>query len=298
MPLDGSQTAEMILKQLEPLLKCCNDDVYVLTAVKTRTTATLYPQPGVSMGVPCEEDEQEARAYGARIVSLLEEMGASARALIGPAPAAACILETVEREDISLIAMGSHGHSTQSRFAMGSVTEKVMRATIAPLLLVRSFEFDGPKASIEQDPLSFKSALVPVDGSGLALEVVDHLAPIAKHFGSKVTVIHFVTDHAGEDDMKEADSYLETARAAFAAAGIEVDKVVERGDAAAGILDYCDAQGIDLVAMTTNGRSGPSRWMFGSVAEKVVHAGNTAMLVVRKGSAEEAAELRRERDPG
>ncbi len=291
MPLDGSQTAEAILKQLDPLLKCCNDEVIVLTAVKTGISASFYPQPGVSMGVPCEQDERAARQYGAKIVGLLESMGVKARALIGPAPAASCILETIEREDICLVTMGSHGHSTQSRFAMGSVTEKVMRATIAPLLLLRSFESDGKEASIEQDPLEFKKVLVPVGGSALALEVVGHLAPVAKHFGSAVTAIHFVSNSA---DEAGADSCLAAAQAAFAAVGIEANKVVGRGDPAAGILDHCDAEGIDLVAMTTNGRSGPSRWMFGSVAEKVVHAGNTAMLVVRKGSSEEAAEIRRD----
>ncbi len=46
-------------------------------------------------------------------------------------------------------------------------------------------------------------------------------------------------------------------------------------------LEYAGANAIDLIAMSTHGRSGIGRWVFGSVTDKVLHAGDTAVLVVR-----------------
>ena len=46
------------------------------------------------------------------------------------------------------------------------------------------------------------------------------------------------------------------------------------------IIDYAKANDIDLIAMSTHGRSGIGRWVFGSVTDKVLHAGDTPVLVV------------------
>ena len=49
------------------------------------------------------------------------------------------------------------------------------------------------------------------------------------------------------------------------------------------ILDFAELNSVDLIAMSTHGRSGINRWVFGSVTEKVLYAGDTAVLVVRPG---------------
>jgi nucleotide-binding universal stress UspA family protein len=53
------------------------------------------------------------------------------------------------------------------------------------------------------------------------------------------------------------------------------------GSAANHIIDFAEANDIGLIAMSTHGRSGIGRWIFGSVTDKVLHAGHTALLVVR-----------------
>ena len=51
--------------------------------------------------------------------------------------------------------------------------------------------------------------------------------------------------------------------------------------AANAILDYADHNGVDLIAMSTHGRSGIGRWLMGSVADKVVHGAKMPVLLVR-----------------
>jgi nucleotide-binding universal stress UspA family protein len=53
------------------------------------------------------------------------------------------------------------------------------------------------------------------------------------------------------------------------------------GTAAEAIINFADQTNASLVAMTTHGRSGVSRWALGSVAERVLRAGNTPLLLVR-----------------
>ncbi len=61
--------------------------------------------------------------------------------------------------------------------------------------------------------------------------------------------------------------------------GLNVSSIVIQGRPADAILDYAEKNGIDLIVMSTHGRSGPSRWAFGSVADKVVRSSIVPVLV-------------------
>ncbi|MFA4836072.1 MAG: universal stress protein, partial [Dehalococcoidia bacterium] len=75
--------------------------------------------------------------------------------------------------------------------------------------------------------------------------------------------------------------YLEKAGERLKAKGISTKFGVTVGDPAEEIINLADKTGADLVAMSTHGRSGIARWALGSVADKVLHAGNTPLLLVR-----------------
>jgi nucleotide-binding universal stress UspA family protein len=63
--------------------------------------------------------------------------------------------------------------------------------------------------------------------------------------------------------------------------GINARTEVAVGAAADEIIRFADEIQADIVAMSTHGRSGISRWAFGSTADKVLHAGNIPVLLVR-----------------
>ena len=65
--------------------------------------------------------------------------------------------------------------------------------------------------------------------------------------------------------------------------GIDTKYVVieSQGDVAEEINKFTDQNYIDLVVMATHGRSGPRRWILGSVANKIVHEGNTPVMLIR-----------------
>ena len=61
--------------------------------------------------------------------------------------------------------------------------------------------------------------------------------------------------------------------------GVTTKSVTIEGKPAEAIVDYAEKNGIDLIVMSTHGRSGPSRWALGSVADKVIRSSTVAVLI-------------------
>jgi nucleotide-binding universal stress UspA family protein len=145
----------------------------------------------------------------------------------------------------------------------------------------------------------YRHILVPLDGSELAEQVLPHVHALAANEGTtRITLLRAVppifttsVDYSGmlattaadalETLEDEAREYLERIAAQFRAEGYNVLVEVSAMPAAEAILDYADSQHADLIAIATHGRSGISRWVFGSVTQKVVQAAPVPVLVMR-----------------
>jgi nucleotide-binding universal stress UspA family protein len=151
----------------------------------------------------------------------------------------------------------------------------------------------------------YQHILVPLDGSPLAeLALADAFA-IAELSQAEVTLYQVVPpiDHviATEsehpifvDQQWEAKKflaldYLRDLCERVGCPDIRVHTVVEMGPAAETIIDYAHDQPIDLIVMATHGRSGLQRWVYGSVADKVLRGANQPILLVRAYPAQKPA---------
>lgn len=117
--------------------------------------------------------------------------------------------------------------------------------------------------------MSLNTILLPHDGSALSGSVAASLAPFILGAASPVQVVllHVADVDAGEPvDLDATEGYL-------SGLGARVTREYRTGpDAAATILSVAGELSVDLVAMSTHGRSGLSRWVRGSVAERVLRA--------------------------
>ena len=84
---------------------------------------------------------------------------------------------------------------------------------------------------------------------------------------------------------KFARDYLEEIITGLKQREVAAKAEIMLGTAAETIINFADQTNASLVAMTTHGRSGVSRWAIGSVAERVLRAGNTPLLLVRSPGA-------------
>jgi nucleotide-binding universal stress UspA family protein len=147
-----------------------------------------------------------------------------------------------------------------------------------------------------------KRILVPLDGSPLAEMVLPHAMALARAFGYDLVLLHVATLPQAassiawsvapaanvwdgwDAELKSEGEYLEATADRLRSRGVDVTVTMVEDEPASGILAYAEQNpDVALVAMATHGRSGLSRWVFGSVAEKVLHASPVPLLLVRPG---------------
>lgn len=143
----------------------------------------------------------------------------------------------------------------------------------------------------------YRTMLVAVDGSDLAEQALPHALQMAKCFNAQVHFVRVVMPFAllvptaveydinenyRRQALAEAHSYLDQLEARYdPELGGRVHTSVLEGVVVDSILDYADFHNIDLIVMATHGRSGIGRWVFGSVAERVLHAAKVPVVLVR-----------------
>ena len=136
----------------------------------------------------------------------------------------------------------------------------------------------------------YKSILVPLDGSMLAENILAEIEALALLLDAKLNLIYVSKAHVlpGVDPtdaqvkvVNTAKVYLETIRERLSAKNFEIEIHTPYGNPADKILEVCRRHDIDLIAMSTHGRSGIGRWLLGSVAEKVVRHSEIPVLLLR-----------------
>ena len=152
----------------------------------------------------------------------------------------------------------------------------------------------------------FGQILVPLDGSELAEAVLPYVEELSKKFGSHLVVLQTISSagqiaamtqggglEAGvvaypdsitqiqDAERKAANDYLTKVTARLTTAGLAVSAVVAEGNPADNILDESKKDRVELIAISTHGRSGLGRALFGSVADKVIRDSGIPVLVIR-----------------
>ncbi len=142
----------------------------------------------------------------------------------------------------------------------------------------------------------YSRILVPLDGSPQSQQVLPYVRLLAKALQLPVELIcafspvpeemadprhGLYIDQLATTFRNQAQEELRPIRTSLQDSGIAVSSTVHEGDAATHIVEEADKQPDTLIAMSTHGRSGISRWVMGSVTDKVLHATTSPMLIVR-----------------
>jgi nucleotide-binding universal stress UspA family protein len=294
VPLDGSRLAEQSLLYAMTLGRSLPAELVLLCAVSIPSDvqealekANLSPDPLI------EELEIAASEYLDAMSHLLSKAEYSFSHVVLRSRAADAIVEYTAQMDIQLIVMASHGATGLKRWTHGSVAEKVLQSAPVPVLLVRAKE-GSTRGPAEARPC--RRVLVPLDGSKLAEQVLPTIIPIATALGCEVTLFRvLVADAAGpltgrwylprnsyfKTADQDAQSYLERLASHIKEQGVPVSTATHSGPVANSIIDYAEGHDVDLIAMCTHGRTGIARWALGSVADRVLRAGDKPILLVR-----------------
>jgi nucleotide-binding universal stress UspA family protein len=292
VPLDGSELAE---RALEPALTLAHhvegevtllrvplaDQIFIPDAAVLAGYGVMWPDQAL------EESRKASRAYLGQLQHTRATPRVTLHTQLREGDVAEAILDTAAQTSADLIALSSHGYSGLRRWMLGSVAERVLHQAICPVLVVRS-------------PKPVQHILIPLDGSALAEKILPAALETALGLKSQITLLRAIpavppadVDHLEqiepglgkrleEDLHDEAQRYLQEVAEAHHQPSLTLNTAVVHEPAAEAILQYADAHQTDLIAMSTHGRTGLQRWVYGSVTEKVLHGASCcSMLVVR-----------------
>ena len=145
----------------------------------------------------------------------------------------------------------------------------------------------------------YNKILVPLDGSEMSECSLEHVKAIASGCDAGEVVLLTVTGEEGGgavtwggaasaeqlDRMERqarnaAIEYMKKVTDQLRAEGLNAGSMVLKGSPADAILDYAENNGVDLIIISTHGRSGPSRWALGSVTDHVLRKSIMPVMIV------------------
>ncbi len=139
----------------------------------------------------------------------------------------------------------------------------------------------------------YRTILIPLDGSLLAEQALPHAAALAERFQSKLILLKVLVPlnrnlNLPPAAVKRAEvatqelitEYLDRVAGRVQGKGYPVITVTVSGRPHESIVHFAENEQVDIVVMCTRGDSGLSRWLRGSVADKVVRGVNVPILLV------------------
>lgn len=293
-PVDFSESSDRALDYALALAKRHGGRVVVMHVLPTvLADPEAYPyltEPVLASG---EARDRAYRRLGDFVHRALTD-GIGAEVILEDGDVVEEVLKKAERRETDLVVMGTHGRRGFQRLLLGSVTERVLRQSEAPVL---SISPSAPKIGKERGP--FQRILCPVDFSpsslaglslGLALRegnaelLVLHVVEFYLPPALGEAVAFDVTDLRGRHRL-EGQAKLEKLVPEEARAHTRLETVVlESGSPYQEILKMAEREGQDLIVIGVSGRSSADLMFFGSTANHVVRAAACPVLTVRSPS--------------
>ena len=302
IPLDTSQMAETVLPYVRNLTTPHKSRLVLVHSIESQTFAyaALSDEPQLHK-MWISSSKQSGSDYLVQMQNRLQDEGYVVTIRISQGDAAQFISDVASEENADLIAMTTHGRTGILRWALGSVADRVVRTLHQPVLLVRS--------TIEPSEIvHLQRILVPLDGSALAERALTQAKLIAKDSDASICLVRVLQpldkwekqllygvdqpmDNIAIRRADEARIYLTRARQQLEASQIRATAQMVTGRVGESILDVAEKEAVDLIVMSTHGHGGYTRWVYGSIANQVLHGASLPLLLVRGTLEEEVPEF-------
>jgi nucleotide-binding universal stress UspA family protein len=135
----------------------------------------------------------------------------------------------------------------------------------------------------------YQTILVTLDTTPTDRAIIEHVKKLAKCLGSRVVLLHvaagaaakWLGSDAGGEEVQKGQLYLDQVKAEFDAAGVPARAELLYGDPATQIVQWVQANGCDLVAMSTHGHRWLGDLFYGTTASDVQHRLSVPVLLLR-----------------
>jgi Universal stress protein UspA and related nucleotide-binding proteins len=304
VPLDGSALAEQALPLAVELARASGAILH-LTHVFV-PYAERSDMPGVAeKNAEFERQmEEEALVYlqgiaerlGGELPGQVQQDPVRAHPILSPYSESVAVVERLRHMTLrlrpDLVVMSTHARGGIGRAWLGSVADALIRRVSVPVLLVHPRDTATPPTKL------FSHILLPLDGSALAEQSIPLASALATLCSARLTLLRVIVPQpsimplrapamrASAEILKsrevEANDYLARVRESLGTAVQCIDTATVMADhPARAILEWVAEHEVDLVAMSTHGRSGMKRFILGSIADKVLRSSPVPVLLTR-----------------
>ena len=282
LPLDGSSLSERAVPlgaliarrsgaQLELVRVHVHDD-------QDDNLATITPYRYEGIERASWEHESALKAEEQRYLAqqgerVNRETGGAPELLVIDGPVSRTLTEHIRQRNADLVVMSTRARSDGDRTRVGRVANHLLHRLKVPLLLLHTDSSRHASA-----PSTFKHVMIVLDGSEAAEQIIDPAFDLAHTTRARVTIFSATT----RVPAPITPSYLNAVADNIRARGLETSAVLrEAKTIAQGVVEYAQTNGVDLIAIAGQTRSGIARVLRGSVADEVLRQTNTALLVLK-----------------
>ena len=278
VPLDGSYLAEKAIPYAKAIALNTGSELTLFTVIPTSS----------------EKRDRPMKAYMDINAKALKSQRVKVATAIAYGNAADEIIKFADKSKVDLIIISTHGRSGIKRWMLGGVALKLLYGTCVPVLLVKS------KAS-KISKVAFKKMLVPLDGSPFSEASIPYVKELAKGTGGEIVLLRVseppvlpadrspaikpsweeYRDILMAEIQRQALEYLQKVKTELEKSGAKVRAQAILGKATESISQVAQKEDVNLIAMTTHGRTGISRWVYGSVATRIVEESLQPILLIR-----------------
>ncbi len=145
----------------------------------------------------------------------------------------------------------------------------------------------------------YNRILLPLDGSAIAEQALPHAIALVERFQAELIILRTFEPLAekigmmgdlvkrAEDVTRAiAEKYIENISASVQERGIRVKSIIIEGRPHSEIVRFAETEQVDLIVISTHGQSGLTRWLLGSVADRVARGVSVPVLLVRSQESE------------
>jgi nucleotide-binding universal stress UspA family protein len=264
-----------------------------LTVLHVRAAVPGFNASSVPLATTYAPADEESGAEMDRFLGPARAAGVAAEALLRFGDPVPEILREAEALGPDLLVMGTHGRGGFERWVLGSVTEKVLRKAVCPVLTV------PPHAEDSASPAAVKSILCPVDFSEASLRSLEHGFSLAQEADARLTLLYVAEgppEIAGEGSWFEVPEYFDHVQhLARERLAMLVPKearqwclphvLVVKGKPHREIVRVAQEHEVDLIVMGVHGKGVVDLALFGSTANQVVRSAPCPVLTVRPSRA-------------
>ena len=266
VPLDGSAQAENAISVAQLLAVRFSAEVDLVATVPA---AARDRKPEGAASLPGEAAMEE---YLNQIAESLRPSGIIVDIDVSRGEPSTQINTIANDSETDLIVMTTHGRSELERLFVSDVTERVVRTSRVPVLVIR------PSEDWRSRRTQFRRLLVALDGSDASEQTLRYVRTFSRQFGSEALLLGVPE---AESETAGLETYLKSVAQALEAIGIRSRYVVTGSGPARTIISVSEAEDSDLVVLSSGGRGGVGRNSpLGSVAYRVLHSSSRPLLLV------------------